>query len=228
MLGNIQARERSIVRNVYLWMTAGLAVTGVTAYGIAANQRLMTLFLRNPFFLIFLFIAQFGLVFYLSARIQDMSRNRATFTFLGYAFVTGVTFSTLFYAFSVPTIFKAFLVAALMFGGMSFYATTTHKDLSGIGYYSGMALWGLIVAMLVNFLFRSTMFDLLISVIGVFVFLGLTAWDVQKIKRTNDEYGYSMSELDYHRASIYGALTLYLDFINIFLYLLRIFGRSDS
>jgi len=228
MLGNVQARERNIVRNVYLWMCAGLGVTAVTAFSVATNPTLMRALLSSSFSLILLMIVQFGLVIYLSSKIQDMSRNRATGTFLLYAFVTGITFSTIFYAFSLGVIFKAFLTAALMFGGMAAYATTTQKNLSGIGYYSGMALWGLIAAMLVNFFLKSSMLDLMISVVGVFIFLGLTAWDVQKIKRTNDQYGARMGELDYHRVSIYGALTLYLDFINIFLFLLRIFGRSDN
>jgi FtsH-binding integral membrane protein len=112
--------------------------------------------------------------------------------------------------------------------GMAFYAQTTKKDLSGVGYYARMALWGIIISMFINFFFKSAMLDYFISVIGVFVFLGLTAWDVQKIKRTNDNYGSQMSEIDIHRVSIYGALTLYLDFINMFLFMLRIFGSSNK
>jgi hypothetical protein len=165
---------------------------------------------------------------YLSSKIQDLSKNASTIAFLAYAFVTGVTFSTIFYAFQIQTIFLAFLTAALMFGGMAAYAQFTKKDLSGIGYYSRMAVWGIIVTMLLNFFFRSAALDYFISLIGVAAFLGLTAWDVQKIKRTNEQFVSSMSEIDYHRASIYGALTLYLDFINLFLFLLRIFGGRDN
>ncbi|MGD1818143.1 MAG: Bax inhibitor-1/YccA family protein [Pleomorphochaeta sp.] len=224
----VRLRERSMIKNVYAWMSAGLGLTALTAYGVASNQNIMAMLLSSRISFIMLFVVQIGLVMYLSARIQDLSKNASTIAFLAYAFVTGVTFSTIFYAFQIQTIFLAFLTAALMFVGMAAYAQFTNKDLSGIGYYSRMALWGLIVTMLLNFFFRSTALDYFISLIGVAVFLGLTAWDVQKIKRTNDQYLSSMTDLDYHRASIFGALTLYLDFINLFLFLLRIFGGRDN
>ncbi|MDC7248783.1 MAG: Bax inhibitor-1/YccA family protein [Sphaerochaetaceae bacterium] len=225
---DVKIRERSIIKNVYAWMSAGLGLTALTAYGVAANQQLMTMLLSNRFSFMMLFIVQIGLVMYLSSKIQDLSKNASTIAFLAYAFVTGVTFSTIFYAFQIQTIFLAFLTSALMFGGMAAYAQFTKKDLSGIGYYSRMAVWGIIVTMLLNFFFRSAALDYFISLIGVAAFLGLTAWDVQKIKRTNEQFVSSMSEIDYHRASIYGALTLYLDFINLFLFLLRIFGGRDN
>ncbi len=224
----VRLRERSMIKNVYAWMSAGLGLTALTAYGVASNQNIMAMLLSSRISFIMLFVVQIGLVMYLSARIQNLSKNASTIAFLAYAFVTGVTFSTIFYAFQIQTIFLAFLTAALMFVGMAAYAQFTKKDLSGIGYYSRMALWGLIITMLLNFFFRSTALDYFISLIGVAVFLGLTAWDVQKIKRTNDQYLSSMTDLDYHRASIFGALTLYLDFINLFLFLLRIFGGRDN
>jgi FtsH-binding integral membrane protein len=224
----VSVKERNILKNVYGWMSAGLGVTGLTAFAVASNPQIVMALMGNTISLILLFAVQFGLVIYLSSRIQAMSRNTATFAFLGYAFVTGITFSSIFYAFSVATIFKAFITSAAMFFGMAIYAQTTKKDLSGVGYYSRMALWGIIISMFINFFFKSAMLDYFISVIGVFVFLGLTAWDVQKIKRTNDNYGSQMTEIDVHRASIYGALTLYLDFINMFLFLLRIFGGNDN
>ena len=224
----VTVKERNILKNVYGWMAAGLGVTGLTAFAVASNPEIVMALMGNTISLILLFVVQFGLVIYLSSRIQTMSRNTATFAFLGYAFVTGITFSSIFYAFSIATIFKAFITSAAMFFGMAIYAQTTKKDLSGVGYYTRMALWGIIISMFINFFFKSAMLDYFISVIGVFVFLGLTAWDVQKIKRTNDNYGSQMSEIDVHRASIYGALTLYLDFINMFLFLLRIFGGNDN
>ncbi len=225
---DVKIRERSIIKNVYAWMSAGLGLTALTAYGVATNQQLMTMLLSNRFSFMMLFIVQIGLVMYLSSKIQDLSKNASTIAFLAYAFVTGVTFSTIFYAFQIQTIFLAFLTAALMFAGMAAYAQFTKKDLSGIGYYSRMAVWGIIVTMLLNFFFRSAALEYFISLIGVAAFLGLTAWDVQKIKRTNEQFVSSMSGIDYHRASIYGALTLYLDFINLFLFLLRIFGGRDN
>jgi hypothetical protein len=227
-ISETSSKERNILKNVYGWMAAGLGVTGVTAFAVASNPNIVKVLLGSTFSLIMLFIVQFGLVIFLSSRIKTMSRNTATLAFLGYAFVTGITFSSIFFAFSIATIFKAFLTSAVMFFGMALYAQTTKKDLSGVGYYSRMALWGIIISMFINFFFKSAMLDYFISVIGVFVFLGLTAWDVQKIKRTNDNYGSQMSEIDVHRASIYGALTLYLDFINMFLFLLRIFGANDN
>ncbi len=226
-VSDVKIKERNILKNVYGWMAAGLGVTGLTAYSVANSPALLSIFLGSQVSLILLFVIQFGIVIYLSAKIQSMSRNTATFAFLGYALVTGITFSSIFFAFRMATIFKAFMVAALMFSGMALYAQTTKKDLSGVGYYARMGLWGILISMLVNIFFKSSALDYFISVLGVFIFLGLTAWDVQKIKRTNDSYGHSMSEIDVHRASIFGALTLYLDFINIFLFLLRIFGRDN-
>jgi FtsH-binding integral membrane protein len=225
---DVKIKERNILKNVYGWMAAGLGVTGITAFAVAGNPTIMRMLLGNTISLIMLFVVEFGLVIYLSAKIKTMSRNTATFAFLAYAFVTGITFSSIFYAFSIATIYKAFITSAAMFVGMALYAQTTKKDLSGVGYYSSMALWGIIISMFINFFFKSAMLDYAISVIGVFVFLGLTAWDVQKIKRTNEQFINQMSEIDIHRASIYGALTLYLDFINMFLFLLRIFGGNDN
>jgi FtsH-binding integral membrane protein len=225
---DVKLQERSMIKNVYAWMSAGLGLTALTAYGVAGNQQLMSMLLSNRFSFMMLFVVQIGLVIYLSSKIQKLSKNASTLVFLAYAFVTGITFSTIFYAFNIQTIFLSFLTASLMFVGMAAYAQFTKKDLSGIGYYSRMALWGLIVVMLLNFFMKSPALDYFISLIGVIIFLGLTAWDVQKIKRTNEQYGSNMSELDYHRASIFGALSLYLDFINIFLFLLRIFGGRNS
>lgn len=225
---DVKLKERSLIKNVYAWMSAGLGVTAVTAFGVASSPSLLSILLGSRFSFLILFIVQFGLVIYLSSKIQNLSKNASILAFLGYALVTGITFSSIFYAFRLATIFKAFVSTAAMFGGMALYAQTTKKDLSGIGYYSRMAIWGLLISMLINFFFKSAALDYFISVVGVFIFLGLTAWDVQKIKRTSDTYSASMSELDIHRASIFGALTLYLDFINIFLFLLRIFGGRDN
>ena len=123
---------------------------------------------------------------------------------------------------------KAFIVSALMFASMSLYAMTTGRDLNRIGAYAGMGLWGLIIAMVLNMLFKSPAIDYIISIIGVFLFLGLTAWDTQKIVAMNQSYGTELDEETYTKLSIIGALTLYLDFINLFLFVLRIFGRSNN
>ncbi|MDD2296947.1 MAG: Bax inhibitor-1/YccA family protein [Sphaerochaetaceae bacterium] len=227
MLSQVKNRERSILKNVYLWMTAGLALTGVISYLVATNETLMRIFLGSWVSLIFVIIAQFALVFYLTARLEKMSSTAAMAAFMGYSILTGITLSVIFLAYSGLVISRAFFTTAAAFGGMSLYGMTTKRDLDGIGHYLIMGLWGIIIASLINMLLGSANIYYLISIIGVLVFLGLTAWDTQKIKRMNDAYGSHMDEDTYIKLSIIGALILYLDFINIFLFLLRIFGRNN-
>lgn len=222
MLSNVKLRERSILKNVYLWMTAGLALTAVVAYLISASNIVIT-----PTVMFIAIIAEFALVVYLSARLQKMSTLAAVLAFTVYAMLNGVTLSIIFYVYGRLTISRAFFTTAALFGGMSLYGMTTKRQLDGIGHYLVMGLWGLIIASLINMFFRSESVYYFISIIGVLVFVGLTAWDTQKIKRLNDAYSGHMDEDTFVKLSIIGALTLYLDFLNIFLYLLRIFGRSD-
>lgn len=222
MLSNVKLRERSILKNVYLWMTAGLALTAVVAYLISASNIVIT-----PTVMFIAIIAEFALVVYLSARLQKMSTLAAVLSFAVYAMLNGVTLSIIFYVYGKLTISRAFFTTAALFGGMSLYGMTTKRQLDGIGHYLVMGLWGLIIASLINMFFRSESVYYFISIIGVLVFVGLTAWDTQKIKRLNDAYSGHMDEDTFVKLSIIGALTLYLDFLNIFLYLLRIFGRSD-
>lgn len=227
MLSRVKDRERSILKNVYLWMTAGLALTGVVSYLVASSETLMRIFLGSWLSLILVIVAQFALVVYLTARLEKMSATAAMASFMGYSLLTGITLSVIFYAYSGLVISRAFFTTAAAFGGMSFYGMTTKRDLDGIGHYLIMGLWGIIIASLINMLLGSANVYYLISIIGVLVFLGLTAWDTQKIKRMNDAYGSRMDEDTYIKLSIIGALMLYLDFINIFLFLLRIFGRNN-
>ncbi|MDD3996841.1 MAG: Bax inhibitor-1/YccA family protein [Sphaerochaetaceae bacterium] len=222
MLSNVKLRERSILKNVYLWMTAGLALTAVVAYLISASNIVIT-----PTVMFIAIIAEFALVVYLSARLQKMSTLAAVLAFTVYAMLNGVTLSIIFYVYGRLTISRAFFTTAALFGGMSLYGMTTKRQLDGIGHYLVMGLWGIIIASLINMFFRSESVYYFISIIGVLVFVGLTAWDTQKIKRLNDAYSGHMDEDTFVKLSIIGALTLYLDFLNIFLYLLRIFGRSD-
>ena len=226
MLSNVKSRERSILKNVYLWMTAGLALTGVVSYTVASSPALMRIFLGSATSLMLLIIAQFALVIYLSARIQKMSAMSAVAAFGGYAILTGITLSVIFFAYSGLTISRAFFTTAAAFGGMSFYGMTTKRELSGMGYYLMMGLWGVIIASLINMFIGSASVYYVISIIGVLVFLGLTAWDTQKIRRMNDAYRGGMDEDTYIKLSIIGALTIYLDFLNIFLFMLWIFGRN--
>ncbi|MFA5570917.1 MAG: Bax inhibitor-1/YccA family protein [Sphaerochaetaceae bacterium] len=226
ILQSVELREQSILKNVYMWMTLGLTATAVVAYAVASSPALMSLFLGSTFGFMFIIIAQFGLVIYLSSRLQHMSSTSAIVAFIGYAILTGITFSSLFYVYSGQSISQAFFTAALLFAGMSLYGMTTKRALHSIGQYLIMGLWGVIVISIINMFIKSSALELGISFLGVILFLGLTAWDTQKIKQLNDSYGSEMDEHTYIKLSIMGALMLYLDLINIFLYLLRIFGRQ--
>jgi FtsH-binding integral membrane protein len=218
-------RERSLLRNVYLWMTAGLALTGIVALGVAGNANFIYALVTNRLLFFGLIIGELLLVISLSARIMTLSPAAATAGFAAYAALNGVTLSVIFLAYTGQNIATALFITAGTFAGMSLYAVTTRRDLSGLGHYLIMGLWGLIIASLVNFFLRSEALYYLISYIGVGVFLGLTAYDTQRIKQMSDQLGVSAGEADYMRLSILGALRLYLDFINLFLFFLRIFGR---
>ena len=218
-------RERSIIRNVYMWMTAGLALTGVVAWWFSGNLELMRVFLGNPIYFFGAIIGELVLVVYLSRNIMRMSAGAATAAFAGYAVLNGITLSTIFLAYTGATIALAFLTTAAAFGAMSLYAVTTKRSLEGMGHYLMMGLIGIIIASIINFFLRSPALYYLISYIGVAVFMGLTAYDTQRILAMSRQYSGSVDETNYIRISIMGALKLYLDFINIFLFLLRIFGR---
>ena len=222
--GRTGAGERSIIKNVYLWMTAGLALTGVVAFWLSGNVSLMRGLVSNSVLFFGLIIGEFALVMYLSARIMKMSAGAATLAFALYAFLNGITLSVIFLAYTGVTISLAFFTTAGTFGAMSLYAMTTKKDLSGMGHYLTMGVMGIIVVSVINFFVKSPAIYYLISYAGVAVFLGLTAYDTQKILSWSNRAG-SVSEDEYIKISIMGALKLYLDFINIFLFMLRIFGR---
>lgn len=222
-----KVRERNILRNVYLWMTGGLALTGLISYTIASSQQLTRALLTTPGLFLILIIAEFGLVIYLSARIQKMKSSSAVAAFIGYAVLNGITLSVLLQIYTGLTISRAFFTTAGTFAGMSIYGMTTKRDLDQIGAYLVMGLWGIIIATVVNMLIGSSSIYYMISYLGLIIFLGLTAWDTQTIVKWNQAYGSSMDEETYVKLSIIGALKLYLDFINIFLFLLRIFGRRN-
>ncbi|MFW6337703.1 MAG: Bax inhibitor-1/YccA family protein, partial [Alkalispirochaetaceae bacterium] len=208
------ARDQSILKNVYTWMALGLAITGVVALYVASTPALMQTLVGNRMLFFLLIAGELGLVFFLSARIHKMSPGAATASFAGYAILNGVTLSVIFLAYTNASIARAFFVAAGMFAGMSLWAMTTKKDLSSIGNYLIMGLWGIIIASLVNIFLASSSLSWVISFVGVFLFLGLTAYDTQIIKRWSAEMG-DVDDADYMRISIMGALKLYLDFINL-------------
>ena len=228
ILQNVATRERTILKNVYLWMTAGLGLTALVAFFVASNPSLLRALVGNTMGFLLIVVGQFALVFYLSARLDRMSQASAIGAFLAYSALNGIMLSTIFAVYAGVVIYKTFFTTALMFGGMSLYAMTTKRDLNKFGSYLVMGLWGLIIASLINMFLGSSGLDYLISFIGVGIFLGLTAWDTQKIIRMNEQYGSGVDEETFTKLSIIGALTLYLDFLNLFPFLLRIFGRSNN
>ncbi len=222
-----RARENSILRNVYLWMMAGLALTGVVSLFFASRPALVLGLARNPILFFGLIIGEFVLVAVLSARITRMSPGAATLSFAAYAVLNGVTLSMIFLAYTGASIAKVFFITAATFGGMSLFALSTKRNLAGIGNYLIMGLWGIIVASVVNIFLKSVAFDYVISYIGVVLFLGLTAYDTEMIQRWSQEIGTDGYQATFIKVSIMGALKLYLDFINLFLFFLRIFGRRN-
>jgi FtsH-binding integral membrane protein len=210
-------RIRTFVRSVYAWMATGLLVTAAAAYWVVASPAMRQLVWGNRAVVWILFLAQLGLVFFLSFRILKMSPGAAAAAFLFYSLLTGLTLSSIFFVYTAGTIFQAFVTTAGMFGAMSVYGTLTKRDLTSWGSFFFMGLIGIIICSVVNIFLRSPGLAWAISIIGVFVFLGLTAYDTQKLK----SYA-TMPQRD--SLAVYGALSLYLDFINLFLMLLRLFG----
>ncbi len=213
------------MRQVYLWMSAGLAVTTVVAYGVAGTPTIRDLILGNSIALILLVLAQFGLVIAISAAIHKLSASAATGLFLLYSALTGAMLSSIFVVYPIATIGNAFLVTTGTFLAMTAYGTVTKRDLTSFGNFLFMGLIGIIIAMVVNIFLKSTMMNFIVSCLGVLIFTGLTAYDTQKLRRFGEA-----APLDdgtaIRRGAILGALTLYLDFINIFLMLLQLFGGN--
>jgi uncharacterized protein len=218
-------RERSLLRNVYLWMTGGLALTAVVALGVASSPDLIRAIVSSRLLFFGLLFGELALVWFLSARIAKLSPAAATAGFAVYAVLNGATLSVVLLAYTGASLATALFVTAGTFAGMSAWAAFTHRDLAKVGTYLVYGLWGVIVASLVNLFLKSPLVDWIVSYVGVALFLGLTAYDTQVIRRWSREAGDSLSEADYVRFSILGALKLYLDFVNLFLFFLRIFGR---
>lgn len=213
---------RAHMLRVYNYMTTGLALTGIIAYLVASTPALANAIIGTPLFWI-LIIAQFGAVLYLGARIHKMSFASAQTVFWLYAGLNGLTFAIYFQIYTGESIARVFFITASMFAFMSLYGYTTKRDLTRLGAFLGMGIYGLIIAMLINFFLQSPLIHFGISVIGVIVFTGLTAYDTQKIK--NLYYEGDSSETGGKKA-IMGALTLYLDFILLFVMLLRLIGNQ--
>lgn len=215
-----------LMRNVYLWMTLGLAMTGLTAAYMASNLGWMQTLAENSILFYGLIIAELGLVWYLSARVMNLSFATAGILFAVYAILNGVTFSFILLVYTAESIVTTFFVTAGTFAAMALVGFFIKRDLSAIGRFLFMALIGLIIATLVNMFVGSSAFAWALTYIGVLLFCGLTAYDTQKIKNMLLEYGGEVNE-DTMKLALMGSLTLYLDFINLFLYLLRILGNRD-
>ncbi|MBS1986855.1 Bax inhibitor-1/YccA family protein [Candidatus Dependentiae bacterium] len=211
---------------VYGWMSVGLATTAGVAYAISTSPTLMKAIFTNSWITIGLFLFQIGLVVALSGFITKMNPATASLLFLAYAAAMGVTLSSIFLVYSLPSIYATFFVTAGMFGSMALYGYVTKADLTQMGYIAGMAVWGLILALLVNMFWKNSGFELVISAVGVIIFTLLTAYDTQKIKQIAQQMIYSRQDVG--GIAIIGALTLYLDFINMFLFLLRILGQREK
>lgn len=220
--GTVAAEQQRFMVRVYNWMAAGLALTGLMALYIASSETMVNMIFGNRAVPIILIVVQLGLVVYLAGWTHKMSASQATGVFLLYAGLTGVTFSSLFLVYTSSSIAWTFFVTAGMFGSLSLYGLVTKKDLSGLGQFLFMGLIGLILSRIANMFIASASFDSALNIIGVLIFAGLTVYDTQKIKKMNI-IGNEGTEEDTKEA-IVGALTLYLDFINLFLHLLRIMG----
>lgn len=232
---NVYSRERELemstafpvlMRKVYVWMSMALAITGITAYYVAHNETLMMAIRTNRILFWGLLIAEFGLVIGLSAAINKLSLTTATLMFVLYSLVNGVTMSFIFLEYTESSVTNVFLITAGTFAAMAVLGYFTKTDLTSMGKILMMALIGVIIATIVNFFTKSAGLSIILNYIGVLVFVGLTAYDSQKIKQML-QMAPDVSETS-QKVALLGALSLYLDFINLFLYLLRIFGsRRD-
>ncbi len=219
-----QEASTIFLAKVFNWMAIGLGLTGIIAFFTASTGLALTI-AASPLFMV-LMLVELGLVFYLSARIEKIQAGTATGLFLGYSILNGLTLSTVFLAYTRASIGGTFLITAGMFGAMAVYGMVTRRDLSGMGSFMFMGLIGILIASVVNFFLKSSSLYWAISVIGVLVFVGLTAWDVQKIKQMGEQGIMQQGEGAIRKGAIIGALALYLDFINLFLMLLRFFGGN--
>lgn len=217
------ASERSFLSQVYLWMALGLALTGIVAGWMAMNPSLTVGLMRNFGLFLVLALVQIGIVFWLSSQIMNLSITTATAGFSIYATLNGVLFSSIFLVYTSASIASTFLVTAGTFGAVSVYGFTTKRDLTSVGSFAFMGLIGIILASIVNWFFRSPVFYWLITYAGIAIFIGLTAYDTQKLKQIHQQ-GFGSGDT-MKKVALLGALRLYLDFINLFLLLLRVMGR---
>lgn len=220
-----EVRVNEFVRSVYNWMAIGLALTGFVAFYVSKSPSLVQLIFGNPLILIVFILAYFGLVMYLSGRINKISAGTATSLFILYSALTGVLLASVFLVYTAESIASTFFICAGTFVGCSIYGWTTKKDLTSWRGFLMMGLIGIVIAILVNMFIRSSAMSMIIGCIGVIVFVGLTAYDTQKLKNMALTQPAGLDGSVIRKGAILGALSLYLDFVNLFLMLLRIFGQ---
>jgi uncharacterized protein len=220
------AREDSgFLQRVFLWMFVGLAITGGVAAAIGSSDQLLTDITESPGIIIGVIVVQLAIVFGISFAINRISVGLATVLFLIYSATVGITFAFIFELYTTQSIFTTFLITAGMFGALAVWGAITDTDLSKVGSIAFMALIGLILATVVNIFWANSTLYWITTYAGVAIFAALTAYDMQKLKQIGQQ---GLSGDAEGRAAILGALTLYLDFINLFLFLLRIFGQQRS
>lgn len=211
-----------LMRKVYTWMALALVITGITAYGVATTPSLIEAIVMNRILFWGLVIAEFGIVIGISRMLHKLSLTTATLMFIAYSVINGATLSIFLLLYTAESIGMVFFITAATFGVMAFIGYITKTDLSKIGNILYMALIGLVIASVVNMFVHSSGFQLILSYVGVIIFVGLTAYDTQKIKLMLNEQ--SSADESAQKLALLGALSLYLDFVNLFIYLLRILG----
>ena len=216
----------ALMRKVYVWMTLALVITGLTAYGIANSPGLFYAIVSNHFLFWGLVIGEFALVLGINSAIHRLSITTATLLFILYSVVNGATLSVIFMVYALTSIANVFFITAGTFAVMAFIGYTTKKDLTSLGRMLFMGLIGIIIATVVNIFLGSSMLNMIVSYVGILVFIGLPAYDSQKIKRLL--YTADSTDESAQKIALLGSLTLYLDFINLFLMLLRIFGGNRN
>ena len=222
---SMSAAFPALMRKVYVWMTLALVITGATAYGVATSPGILTALYSNQLLFWGLVIAEFGLVLGISAAINRLSLTTATLMFILYSVINGALLSSIFVIYTTSSIASVFFITAGTFAVMALIGYTTKTDLTSMGKILFMALIGIIIATVVNIFLKSSGLEMIVSYLGVLIFVGLTAYDSQKIKRMLQKAP-DASEGS-QKIALLGALTLYLDFVNLFIYLLRIFGRRE-
>jgi FtsH-binding integral membrane protein len=221
-----EVQVSGFIRSVYNWMAVGLGLTGLVAYAVAHSETMLRLIFGNPFLLYGLIFGELALVFIISARVNKIQSSTATGLFILYAALNGLTLSAVFLAYTQATIASTFLICAATFVASSIYGMATKRDLTSVGGFMMMGLFGIIIASVVNIFIKSSAMSMIISYIGVLVFVGLTAYDTQKLKTMAMTQPEGLEPGVIRKGAILGALSLYLDFINLFLMLLHILGGN--